>query len=584
MVNKKNIITTATNIITEKGLQRFVDFIESRQYESYPETPIEYHTQISDHMIEYLLKKYQLSKETKILDVGCGQGLALKQFEEAGLDVTGITLNKEDYEICKSKNYDVYQMDQSFLSFENESFDIIWARHVLEHSFFPIYTLTEFSRVLKPDGFVYVELPLPGQVTRQETNPNHYSIFSIEVWREVFKKANLNIIEEKEIKMQHEFNEKKYDEQYQSYFLRPDAIKKSKVITEDIYLALSKGENFGWGVCSKYLNTEFPKLHTNTKIWDFEKSEQTVKQINGKVFHALTGLEFFSISKIRGTENYGYTFFENELNQLSVENAKKYEMVIGGSTWCKEKMEEKGIENTGVLLQGIDPDIFYPIEEVKNENTFVIFSGGKFELRKGQDLVLKAVKILQQKYNDILLMNAWYNMWPHSMIDMKYSKHIDLHLEGNNWIEIMNSLYSANKMDPSKIFTFELINNYSLRDLYSKTDLGLFPNRCEGGTNLVLMEYMACGKPVIASNATGHKDILTDENSIRLNEFSECKINKEGKLWADWVEPSLDEIIAQIEFAYHNRSNLKVIGEKAGEDLKKFTWEATAKSLYELLR
>jgi len=247
-------------------------------------------------------------------------------------------------------------------------------------------------------------------------------------------------------------------------------------------------------------------------------------------------------------------------------------------------MEKKGITNTEILLQGIDPEIFYPIETEKQDNTFVIFSGGKFELRKGQDIVLKAVKILQEKYENIILINTWYNMWPDSMADMKYSKHIDLKLEGNNWTETMKSLFEVNKMDQSRIFTFELVNNKNLRELYSKTDLALFPNRCEGGTNLVLMEYMACGKPVIASNATGHKDIITKENSIQLNDFSDCKIIKEGKLWADWVEPSLDEVIAQIEFAYHNRDKIRAIGKKAGEDLKNYTWSNTAKALYELLK
>ncbi|MFA8343792.1 MAG: methyltransferase domain-containing protein [Rhodothermaceae bacterium] len=584
MIKNNFNISGKTNIVTEKGLQRFVDFLENRQYEAYPETPMDYHTQISDHMLDYLLNKYLSSKPAQILDVGCGQGLAIRKFMEAKLDVTGITLNEEDYEICKSQNYNVYQMDQSFLEFEDNSFDIIWARHVLEHSLFPLYTLIEFSRVLKDGGLIYIELPLPGQPTKQETNPNHYSIFSVEVWREVFKKAGLKAIEEKEIKIQHKFDEEIRDEKYQAFFLEQTETINKKIIEETIYLALSKGENFGWGVCSKYLNAEFPKIHARTKIWDFQKDERETNLVEGKVFHALTGLEFFSLSKIRGTENYGYTFFENELNDLSVKNAKNYELVIGGSTWCKEKMLERGITNTDVLLQGIDPEIFYPVEEKKDENMFVIFSGGKFELRKGQDIVLKAVKILQEKYDDIVLMNAWYNMWPASIADMKYSKHIDLYLAGDNWTQIMRSLYEANKMDQSKIFTFELINNRSLRELYAKTDLGLFPNRCEGGTNLVLMEYMACGKPVVASNATGHTDILTNENSLMLNQFSECKIHKEGKLWADWVEPSLDEVIAQIEFAYHNREKIKSIGKKAGEDLKKFTWEETAKSLYGMLK
>ena len=39
--------------------------------------------------------------------------------------------------------------------------------------------------------------------------------------------------------------------------------------------------------------------------------------------------------------------------------------------------------------------------------------------------------------------------------------------------------------------------------VYQNTDVGIFPSRCEAGTNLVMMEYMACGKPAIATVGTG---------------------------------------------------------------------------------
>ena len=40
------------------------------------------------------------------------------------------------------------------------------------------------------------------------------------------------------------------------------------------------------------------------------------------------------------------------------------------------------------------------------------------------------------------------------------------------------------------------------------SDTALFPNRCESGTNLVAMEAMAAGIPVILSNNSGHLDLI----------------------------------------------------------------------------
>ena len=189
---------------------------------------------------------------------------------------------------------------------------------------------------------------------------------------------------------------------------------------ESIYLGLSSGENFGWGVCSKYLKFELAKK-VNVINLDERKDLVQKGSTDGSIFHALTDLNFFPLFNVTGKRNYGYTFFENELNQNSVENAKKYDKVFAGSTWCREKMIEKGITNSELLIQGVDPELFYPIEENEESNLFRIFSGGKFELRKGQDLVLKAIKILQQKYTNIILINAWYNIWPATMMTMGLS-------------------------------------------------------------------------------------------------------------------------------------------------------------------
>jgi len=349
----------------------------------------------------------------------------------------------------------------------------------------------------------------------------------------------------------------------------------SEVKNNGLCLALSKGENFGWGVCSKYLRKELSKRIPVTNAEDLPNGSTT----NGNLFHALTDLEFNSITNLRGIRNFGYTFFENELTGKSVANAEKYDIVFGGSTWCKEKMEAKGIKNTGLLIQGVDPEIFYPVEQRKEDNLFIIFSGGKFELRKGQDLVLKAFQVLHKKYPNMILINAWFNYWPASIATMAHSEYINFEMKGNTWTEFMTNILVNNNIDLKKVFTLPITPNDKLRELYSKTDIGLFPNRCEGGTNLVLMEYMACGKPVIASYNSGHKDILTEENSIPLKDMKKFELHSGKQLIADWEEPLLEEIINAIEFAYHNKSKLQSVGKKAGEDLKKFTWEKTADSL-----
>lgn len=355
---------------------------------------------------------------------------------------------------------------------------------------------------------------------------------------------------------------------------------REKCGSEPLYLGLVAGQNYGWGVCSEYLSLELSKK-INCCILNSADGTATNPNLDGKLFQALTSVDFFPMfEKARGKKNFGYTFFENELTQTSLENAKRYDLVLAGSSWCRDRMLEKGIPNSGVLIQGIDPEVFYPITAEKTTDDFVIFSGGKFELRKGQDLVLQAVKILQQKYRDIILVNCWYNKWPESTKLMAYSQHLEFEYQNQPWQDLMERTYRINGLDPGRIQTLDLVANEKQREIYRQTDIGVFPNRCEGGTNLVLMEYMACGKPVIASNTSGHKDILTPENALLLNDLQDFKITgPDGGLLARWQDPSIDELVAQIEFAYHHRGQINTIGQRAGKDLKKFTWARSAQQL-----
>jgi glycosyltransferase involved in cell wall biosynthesis len=59
------------------------------------------------------------------------------------------------------------------------------------------------------------------------------------------------------------------------------------------------------------------------------------------------------------------------------------------------------------VIQGIDLDLFKPAAKRHLKDKFVIFSGGKLEYRKGQDILLKAFSKLATKYEGVVLITAW---------------------------------------------------------------------------------------------------------------------------------------------------------------------------------
>jgi glycosyltransferase involved in cell wall biosynthesis len=270
-----------------------------------------------------------------------------------------------------------------------------------------------------------------------------------------------------------------------------------------------------------------------------------------------------------------------------IENGKNFfDTVVTGSTWCEAILKNYGLVNVRTIIQGIDPTIFNPSFSEKEyfQENFIIFSGGKFEFRKGQDIVIKSFKILHDKYDDIMLINCWHNQWPSSMNTMSASKYIYFSSSSSDYITTMNKIFVDNGVDLKKVMIMPIYPNIMLPRVYKNTDVGLFPNRCEGGTNLVLMEYMACGKPAIAAYNSGHKDILTDSNSILLTQMRPVTLSNNNVPLAVWDEPSLDETVAKLEWAYNNRDSLKKIGLQAGNDLCKMTWQETARNFYDILR
>ena len=116
-------------------LDNFLDHIEG---EVYAEVPAEPHITLTRSTIEALHKEGLLRAGQRVLDVGCGQGLALEHFQRLGLQAVGVTLGP-DVEVCRRKGLEVLPMDQNFLHFEEEEFDWLWCRHVLEHSIAPLF-------------------------------------------------------------------------------------------------------------------------------------------------------------------------------------------------------------------------------------------------------------------------------------------------------------------------------------------------------------------------------------------------------------------------------------------------------------
>jgi glycosyltransferase involved in cell wall biosynthesis len=220
---------------------------------------------------------------------------------------------------------------------------------------------------------------------------------------------------------------------------------------------------------------------------------------------------------------------------------RKMSTFIAPSHFQLEEARKKGIigpKKSAVVPLGIDHDRFYPIR--KSED-FALYLG-RINPHKSLELAVMAMKQASKSCSLIVAGDidppfSWYK-----------SQLIDL----------------AEKMGISD--RFEIITSppdSEVVRLMQECSIFLFPSTIDT-FGLVVLEAMACGKPVIACNRGGVPEVLGDAGLL--------------------LEPSVVEWALAVSRLTSDLSLRQKIGEKALARSKAFSWEKTANKLLNVLR
>jgi glycosyltransferase involved in cell wall biosynthesis len=384
-------------------------------------------------------------------------------------------------------------------------------------------------------------------------------------------------------------------------------------VGEILYLALPLGTTHSWGVCGRYVTRELSRMAPVCLVTDRleaglvgdelelaalrgllappEIQAGRAADVESPVLQSVPGPDLAPLRpRLRGRRNVGYAFFEQTTFQpSSIETARTlYDVLATGSSWCTEILRQHGLSEVRTIVQGVDPTIFRPVPGGREffGDRFVVFSGGKFALRRGQDLAIAAFKVLQERHEDVLLVTSWFNPVPAGVRTMRASPYIHFEAPAGavEHRTLIEGVLAANGVDATRAVHLGPLPNAAMARVYRNSDVGLFPSRCEGGTNLVMMEYMACGRTAIATFGSGHKDVLTDENSLPLRRLRQATVRDGDDAPKVWHDAELEEVVEKLEWAYQNRERLAVLGARAAQDMTRFTWANTARAFLELLQ
>lgn len=273
----------------------------------------------------------------------------------------------------------------------------------------------------------------------------------------------------------------------------------------------------------------------------------------------------------------GFPFFElDPLKPEEIHHANALDMLLVASEWARDVAIRSGVTvPVKVVPLGVDREIFRPketgLEDTRWASTTVFFNVGKWEKRKGHDVLARAFNRAFGPDDDVLLRMCCHNPFL-----------------GDGNVE-WERLYLGSRMGAAgkiEIVRDRLPNQDAVADFMNQCTVGVFPARAEGW-NLDLLEAMSCGKQVIATDYSAHTEYCRDFNCklIAVDDLEPAEdgvwFNGKGR-WARLGPDQEDQLVAHMQSLHKLNQTGRIMTNHDGMTTAEYySWDHTAKILAE---
>lgn len=333
----------------------------------------------------------------------------------------------------------------------------------------------------------------------------------------------------------------------------------------------------GYGVASLNILKALQKLEVDVALFPIGQPQITNQIDANAVNKALESARFFNVREhcikiwhqhdmaqfVGKGEHIGFPIFElDKFNDLEKHHLRSVDRLFVCSEWAKNVIKDQiGDYCVNIVPLGVDTEIFKPTQTACPTQKTIFFNCGKWEVRKGHDILIEAFKRVASEYSNV-------ELW------MMCSNPFNSPEEDAMWLNLYN--HPQIRLIPRGDTQLDVYN------IMSRIDCGVFPSRGEGW-NLELLELMSVGKHVIATDYSAHKQFCNQKN-CKLIPINGVTPSFDGKWffgqgnWADITPETIDKIVEEM-INFHLNKHLDYYNNNGVDTAKHFSWENTAKEI-----
>lgn len=258
-----------------------------------------------------------------------------------------------------------------------------------------------------------------------------------------------------------------------------------------------------------------------------------------------------------GKKSAFFTMWEaTRLRPAGVIGLKQAHAIITPSKWGASCFSAAGFDvPIYVVPLGVNPDIFN-YAPMKVDGPCIFGAGGRMAHGGSRKGINEVIEAFQKAFPSI------------QNVRLKIKCFTDCNVE---------------KPDDSRI---EIVTDFLSEPGLANFLKGLtcFVTAARGeGWGLLQHQAMACGRPVLGCHYGGLAEFMNDHNSYGLA-YTHGAATGFYDGCGTWSEPDLDDLVNKMQFVYQNREDVLKKGMQAYMDVRKLTWENTARKTIEVLK